>query len=490
MPQFFLKNKLNEILKYIKNNKIELFLLVLIYLSMCCFIFVKIIPKMFYIHNFEQILFHLNQPLGGTDPELIKKLISRILRYSTLYFLVFLLIFKVIFLNFKSKFKNYFLIISAILLPIFITFYCFKLFEINDYLKSKNENTPFSTYYEKNYVHPTSDKIKFNKKKNLIILYLESFENSYYKKTGLFTENLVPKIEKLSEDNISFTGFNQVAGTGWTIAGIFASNCGIPIKSIVDPNGYRNVKYFFKNVTCLPEILKKNGYKTYYLQGADIKFAGKDKFFAQHGMDEFYGQDYFAKLPSYNESQDGDWGINDHTIFQHAKEKIKEISKNKDQPFMFTMLTVDTHHSEGFLNPVCESKFDIGMKNTLYCQDKLISNFINWLKTQEFYKNTSIVIIGDHLAMPNTLDDYIHKNKNREIINIFINSEKPSQNLNRKFTTFDLFPTILESIGAESPKLGLGRSLFSDEKTLIEEEGYKKFNKKIYEKSKLYESFR
>lgn len=445
---------------------------------------------MFYIHNFEQILFHLNQPLDGTDPELIRKIISRILRYSTLYFVVFIIIFLSISYKIRQKTKLYLLTIVMLLISVTTVIYSFKIFKINDYLENRSAKTPFSTYYEENYIHPTSQNIKFNKKKNLIILYLESFENSYYPKTGIFKENLLPNLENLAQQEISFNGFKQVAGTSWTIAGIFASNCGVPIKSIIDGNAYRNVKYFFKNIKCLPQILKENGYRTYYLQGADIKFAGKDKFFSQHGVSEFYGRDYFMNLPNYDESHDGDWGINDHTLFKYAKEKISEIAQNKEKPFMLSMLTVDTHHTTGFLNPICDKKYDIGMKNTLYCQDKLIVDFVSWLKQQDFYDNTTILIMGDHLAMPNTLQGYLDKNNKREIVNIFINSDKKTNNLNREFTTFDLFPSILESIGAESEKLGLGRSLFSDNKTLIEQEGYEKFDKKIYEKSKLYESFR
>ncbi len=485
-----IKDKLNNFVNYCKNNKVQSALLFLIYLSICCFIFVKLLPKMFYIHNFEQILFHLNQPLDGVDQELINKIISRILRHSIVYFLVFLFIFKLFRLGFKGAGKILFLTVCAIVIFAFTICYSFKIFKINDYLKRQDKETPFSNYYEENYVFPNSQNVKFNKKKNLIILYLESVENSYYKKTGLFKENLLPNLENLAKTEISFNGFKQVSGTSWTIAGLFASNCGVPLKSVVNGVSYRNIKDFFKNIKCLPQILKSNGYKTYYLQGADIKFAGKNKFFSQHGVDNPLGKNYFMNLEGYNKSQDGDWGINDHTLFRHAQEKISEIAKNKSQPFMFTMLTVDTHHTTGFLNSVCERKYDIDMKNTLHCQDKLIFNFISWLKKQDFYDNTTILIVGDHLAMPNTLRSYLDRNKNRQIINIFINSDKKTQNLNRQFTTFDLFPTILESIGADAKRLGLGRSLFSENKTLIEKEGRKKFDRKICQKSQLYESFR
>lgn len=51
-----------------------------------------------------------------------------------------------------------------------------------------------------------------------------------------------------------------------------------------------------------------------------------------------------------------------------------------------------------------------------------------------------------------------------------MNTEKSSVNTNRKFSQIDLGPTILEAIGIKikNDALGLGRSVFSDEKTLLE----------------------
>ena len=43
--------------------------------------------------------------------------------------------------------------------------------------------------------------------------------------------------------------------------------------------------------------------------------------------------------------------------------------------------------------------FDSHYANSFYCSDKMIYEFINWLKNQDFYENTVIVISGDHLVM-------------------------------------------------------------------------------------------
>ncbi len=63
------------------------------------------------------------------------------------------------------------------------------------------------------------------------------------------------------------------------------------------------------------------------------------------------------------------------------------------------------------------------------------------------------------------------------------------QNQPREFSTLDVFPTILASIGSkiEGNKLGLGVNLFSNEKTLVEKMGLKKLNVELEKRSKFYE---
>ena len=77
----------------------------------------------------------------------------------------------------------------------------------------------------------------------------------------------------------------------------------------------------------------------------------------------------------------------------------------------------------------------------------------------------------------------------RTIYNAFINSRANcsySLKHNRKFTTFDWFPTILASIGCKiyGERLGLGTNLFSGVKTIAEENI--PYNSEIVKDSKFY----
>ena len=61
-------------------------------------------------------------------------------------------------------------------------------------------------------------------------------------------------------------------------------------------------------------------------------------------------------------------------------------------------------------------------------------------------------------------------------------------NKNRKFSIIDMYPTILAAMGVkiDGNKLGLGVNLFSGEKTLIEQYGYRKINQEVKKKSRYY----
>ena len=133
------------------------------------------------------------------------------------------------------------------------------------------------------------------------------------------------------------------------------------------------------------------------------------------------------------------------------------------------------------------------------CADRQAADFIEWIKQQDFFEDTLIVIAGDHLFMQvpyiTLFDDKDSEPENqnrRQWLDIFINSSvKAEKNLtkNRTFTSFDFFPTVLEAMGAEVPGhvLGFGRSLFSGEKTIAEKYEFKTMNEELRKKTVQFE---
>ena len=184
------------------------------------------------------------------------------------------------------------------------------------------------------------------------------------------------------------------------------------------------------------------------------------------------------------------WGYEDQKLFSFAKEKLLELS-SQDTPFNLTLLTVDTHFEDGYLCEVCPDVYgDDQYSNVMACSSYQVDDFVKWVQEQDFYDNTTIVIVGDHPTMDNDYCDDVDDNYVRNVYTAYINSVSEVQtNVERNYTTFDTFPTTLAAIGAniDGNRLGLGTNLFSTAQTLTERLGVSAVKRGVSGKSKLME---
>lgn len=354
-------------------------------------------------------------------------------------------------------------------------------------------------FFDKYYVAPNSVEIKApDEKQNLIYIYVESLETSLFSENdgGNFKKSIIPNLEKIADENINFSstdklgGATMVSGTTWTIAGIVAQSAGIPLKlATADGNIYWDYNgSYLPGTYTLGDVLKDNGYQNYFLLGSNAGFGGRSLYFSQHGNYQIYDYGYAIRNGWIDDDYEVWWGYEDSKLYEFAKKQLSNISKN-DEPFNFTMLTADTHPTDGYLDVSCDKVYDQAYLNSYHCADKMLSEFVDWVQKQDFYKNTTIVIVGDHLTMQNNLKEMFDVSGKRYIYNTFINSKMNSKNTqNRSFTSMDIYPTVLASLGfeIEGNRLGVGTNLFSDKKTLAEEIGINKLDDEISHKSKYY----
>lgn len=154
------------------------------------------------------------------------------------------------------------------------------------------------------------------------------------------------------------------------------------------------------------------------------------------------------------------------------------------------MLTADTHATEGYKDETCTNPTSQSYANSVICSDSKVSEFVKWIQEQDFYEDTTIVIVGDHLVMGNYLFP-ASDSRERSIYNAFINVDTnvDYQNTkNRTFTVFDMYPTTLASLGVKikGNRLGLGTNLFSEKPTLAEVLGLNKLDAQLQRKSNYY----
>ncbi|SHI19350.1 phosphoglycerol transferase [Sporobacter termitidis DSM 10068] len=482
-----------------KRHSIKIILLSLLFFM--SFLFYRLINWMrvtFAGVTLEKIVFELRVPLEGTSKSTIWSAISYCVCPAlglTLLLAVLLLLCdrarKKRFLNvrFGSGFSKAVKVwplpyTKAASLLLSLTFLSVGIlqanrnFELFGYIDAQVIMSPF---IEDNYIGPEKANLTFpDKKRNLIYIYLESMESTYADTAsgGAFPENYIPELTDLASQYINFSNTDRlggalpVSGTQWTMGAMFATSTGLPIN--LPLVGGSIAQQFFPGATGIGTILENNGYHNVLFIGSDATFGGRRLFFTQHGNYEICDYDDAKAKGLIPEDYYVWWGYEDEKLFSFAKDKLTELGKSS-QPFNFTMLTADTHEFAGYVCRLCGDRFGTQYANVIACSSKQVFDFVRWIQRQNFYKNTTIVITGDHLTMDSTLTAGVPPEK-RSVYNCFINAAPAisrEKTKNRQFSALDLFPTVLAGLGVriEGDQLGLGVNLFSGKQTLYEKYG-------------------
>ena len=455
--------------------------------------------KTFAFLSFDETLFQLTSPIKSAETSILTSYLTDSLLVSIpISIIIFFMLYKLFnYLNKDkptTKIKTIKLIMTIIITisSIGIVYTCLDKIGFITFLYNQTHR---SSYIEENYVDPSKVKITFpENKKNLIYIYVESLESTYFSKKvgGETSSNLLKPITKLTQENVNFSDTNKlggaisVPGTTWTTSAMVAQTAGLPLKMNFDFILNSKHDTMLNGATTLGDILANNGYKQMYMIGSDKEFGHRGAYFKKHGNYEIYDYNTAKEKGKIDDDYYVWWGYEDSKLFEYAKEEITNLAKD-NQPFNFTMLTTNTHFTDGYLEKNCSSDYENAYFNAIHCSAGQLEEFINWIKKQPFYENTTIIMTGDHISMSQNI---YKNNAPRRVYNVFINSAvSPNKEKNRKFSTIDFFPTTIASLGAEieGNRLGLGTNLFSNQKTYIEEIGIKKFNKEVSKHSSFYD---
>ena len=457
--------------------------------------------------SIDEIIFHLKVPLDGTNSDVVLDGINACVPLAVL--VLFLSIFLIIGLRNKHGKCMIALFLVAVIACGSAGRAAYEVYDeldVKEYLVSQKKESHF---IEQNYVDPRTTKITFpDKKRNLIYIYLESMESTFASKGdgGGLDFNCIPELTTLAEENTNFSnsdklggGYPAYGGT-WTMAGIFSQTSGIPIKNSEQTDDVNATlaeqSSFSSQARNLEDILADEGYNQCFMIGSDATFGGRRAYFESHGKGQTEICDYNTAKENGQISEDYYvwWGYEDQKLFANAQEKLTELS-SKDEPFNFTMLTVDTHFEDGYVCEQCQNEFgDNQYANVMACSSRQVDAFVKWIQQQPFYENTTIVISGDHLTMDSDFCNDVSEDYERSVYNVFINLPEGldtsfEKTHNREFATLDMFPTTLAAMGVtiEGDRLALGVNLFSDEQTLTEQYGRKGLDKELMKKSKFYD---
>ena len=184
----------------------------------------------------------------------------------------------------------------------------------------------------------------------------------------------------------------------------------------------------------------------------------------------------FNRLNALNKEDDFDC---DSLIFLEAEKVIKRIP----QPFYLFITTFSMHPGYKYktVTPNLNAgklrrynEYTIEYLQRVNLLDRQLEDFIAYLKKEGLYDDSMIILAGDHVIRDNNKVD--ESLRGEKVPFIIMNS--PTVNIkHREFSQIDLFPTILQLMGAKYsfkgvPYSGVGYSIFSDTYESLSPEDY------------------
>ncbi|MBP3224480.1 MAG: sulfatase-like hydrolase/transferase [Campylobacter sp.] len=310
---------------------------------------------------------------------------------------------------------------------------------------------------------------KPNLTKNIVYIYLESFNRDYTDERKF--PNLTPNLNAL-KNRIDFSNISQGVDLDFTYKGIFGSHCAL--NYTFPKSDIKDIK-FTQNILCASEILKNLGYHTYFANGSELGFQNMKNFLEQMKYDEMYGKSEISALRSVRQNS---WGVDDDELLDFAWEDFARFSEG-EKPFLMTLLSIGTHSPNGFLSKKCENldyKYDDSMLKAVACTDFLASEFIDKIRSSKYAKNTIIVLQNDHNLPYDKGLGFAEKIRNSKSFFVIFDDELGGEIVvEKKGNSFDIFTSVLGYMGILD-EMNLGRNLLKKESLSgeFDDEFYKK----------------
>ena len=219
-------------------------------------------------------------------------------------------------------------------------------------------------------------------KKNVIFLLLESFSYEVIDSEEKF-QSTMPYLHSIKSQ---FSSFNQHL-TPWPFSSksLYAVIC----------NTYPQIDSFIET-RIHPEVpcpswtksLHQHGYNTWSGYSGDFRYDQMGEFLKHNGFDQLVDKNTFLQHKNYKQMS---WGIDDQALIDAFSIYLESVKP----PFLSLLIPINSHHPGWTPNNKYE-KFDHPMKNAFHYQDHLIKTMISLIKKHGFWKNSVVIITGDH----------------------------------------------------------------------------------------------
>ncbi len=192
-------------------------------------------------------------------------------------------------------------------------------------------------------------------------------------------EGEVPEIRALEREGLVVRRF--VTHQRQTHRGLFSVLCGAYPNLLAREAKAHLVALSGLAQRCLPAELREAGFRTAFLQAADLGYMSKDLFARAAGFDVVKG---LHELPSAG--TDGPWGLDDHTLFADALADLRANSKARN---FLTLLTAGTHPP--YRTPVSDND----KAKAFGFASASLGWFVEQLRAEGWLDDTLVLVLSD-----------------------------------------------------------------------------------------------
>ncbi|WP_409022167.1 LTA synthase family protein [Dellaglioa sp. P0083] len=236
------------------------------------------------------------------------------------------------------------------------------------------------------------------KGKNVFVIHLESFQQFMidYKWDG---QQVTPNINKYYHDQntLSFDNFFNQVGQGKTSDAemmLEASLYGLPSGSAMTTYGTQNT------FQAAPAILDQKGYSTAAFHGDVGSFWNRNNTYKSFGYQYFFSEPYYDVKANYKVG----YGMKDKIFLKQSVKYIEQLP----QPFYAKLITLTNHYPYDLdsantsikKTDTDDSTVDGYVQTSKYL-DQSFGEFVSYLKKSGLYKDSMIVMYGDHYGISN-----------------------------------------------------------------------------------------
>ncbi len=298
--------------------------------------------------------------------------------------------------------------------------------------------------YEDNNSLRHFQKSTFSKKKNILLMLMESFGHTHVGIQG--GTPTTPNLDKMSQEGLFAS---QMYSSSYRSNRGFEAVTSSLLPTYADT--YLKLPKSINHFWTVAQTLKEQGYETIFLYGGDSKFDNMKGFALNNGFNKVIDKfDFDSSIKRYT------WGVNDEELYK----KAHEILNNTTQPTFLMTFSLSSHKPYDYPDGKIEYYKEAPIKsfaNAIKYSDYALGKFYQQLKSEQFFEQGMLTLVGDHNA--HIYGDEPIPAKEFRIPAIFIAKDLKPTAFKGVAHQVDIAPTLLDIAGVDAKIPAMGRNL-------------------------------